>query len=167
MITNIKSNTPVNEKSEWRTPSYLFRFAESILGGIDFDTACTIENALAKPIWLEDGFQYGDAFTSHWRHRCFCNPDYGYLGGWTPFVLNQHEAITAYLIFSPNGESYYDKLCASSHEIQITGRIAFIGVNGNPKTGNTRGSSLFIINGYGKGSRSVVRRDDLIERFGG
>lgn len=71
------------------------------------------------------------------------------------------------LVPSPNGESYYDRLIANSHEIHIVGRIAFIGADGKPKSGNSRGSSLFIIGGYGKGSRSFAHRDLLMQQFGG
>ena len=41
------------------------------------------------------------------------------------------------------------------------------GYAGSKTDPSERDSSLFIINGYGQGSRSIVYRDQLISRFGG
>lgn len=183
MTTNIISNTPDDQKNEWRTPPEVFAWAAKLVGGIDFDTACTEENALVMPIWRNTGFGKKDALASDWRGCCWCNPPYNKIEPWIEKALVS-DAITAMLIPSPNGEDRFYELLASSHEIAIVGRIAFLaggdfiikGKNGKPDKmikkgepvpGNTRGSSLFIINGYGKGSRSTVRRDWIFERFSG
>lgn len=162
------SKTPQDQKNEWRTPPYIFRWVESLLGGIDYDTACTWENKLARPVWAarHAASLSPDALLVDWSDRCFCNCPYDDVQTWAYHAIAQERAITALLIPSPNGESYYRRLTEASHETMIVGRLAFIGADGKPKGGNNRGSSLFIINGYGQGSRSVVRRDDLIKRFG-
>lgn len=160
------STTPVVDRDQFKTPQFLFSFAKKIIGGIDWDTACTRANMLAPPVWHLQGDDGGDALIVEWQGRCWCNPPYSDIKTWANKAISSKDAITAFLIPSPNGESYYDKLIAHSHEIHIVGRIAFIGADGKPKNGNNRGSSLFIVNGYAPGSRSVVYRDDLIAEFG-
>lgn len=161
MTTNIKSMTPDNIKDEWRTPIEVFRFAESVVGRMQYDSACTRENALALPIYLD-----GDAFSCEWVRTVWCNPPYSNIEPWIDKAIESEKAITAMLIPSPNGEGRYKKLIAHSHEIAIAGRLAFINpLTGKPVSGNTRGSSLFIVNGYAAGSRSVVERDWIMRKF--
>lgn len=159
MTTNIISRTPENERDTWRTPKYIFDYAQKIIGNIDFDTACDYENSLANPIFYESDIR--DALACEWKGICWCNPPYSNISPWIEKAIISN-AITVMLIPSPNGESYYGKLIENSHEIAIQGRISFIGADGKPKNGNTRGSSLFIINGYAKSSRSIVLRDSML-----
>ena len=158
MVTNVISNTPEAERDTWRTPKYVFGYAANLIGGIDFDTACDMDNYLSTPIFYGKGTS--DALSVEWTNRCWCNPPYSNITPWIEKAIAS-DAITVMLIPSPNGESYYRELIKNSHEIAILGRISFIGADGKPKNGNTRGSSLFIINGYAKGSRSIVNRDDI------
>ncbi len=159
MTTNIVSNTPENERDTWRTPQYIFDYANKIVGGIDFDTACDFDNALATPIFKNVDSM--DALYVEWVGKCWCNPPYSNIAPWIKKAI-ESDAITVMLIPTPNGEAYYSNLIANSHEVSIQGRVSFIGADGNPKNGNTRGSSLFIINGYAKGSRTIVNRSTLI-----
>lgn len=156
MTTNIKSNTPINDRDSWRTPQYIFDYAQKIVGWIEYDTACDINNSLAEPI----ASFHGDALAVQWQSICWCNPPYSNIEPWIDKAIGSN-CITVMLIPSPNGESYYQKLIANSHEIAIQGRISFIGADGKPKNGNTRGSSLFIVNGYAMGSRSTIGRDSI------
>jgi phage N-6-adenine-methyltransferase len=157
MVTNVISNTPETERDTWRTPKYIFNYAQKIVGDINYDTACDRDNALATPIFNHDG---EDALSVEWGGVCWCNPPYSDIAPWVEKAIAS-DAITVMLIPSPNGESYYANLIENSHEIAIQGRISFIDAHGNSKNGNTRGSSLFIINGYAKGSRTIVNRDDI------
>jgi len=159
MVTNVISNTPENERDTWRTPKYIFDYAQKTVGRFDFDTACSYENSLASPVW--NGFVHEDALLVSWKGVLWCNPPYSNITPWIEKAI-ESDAITVMLIPSPNGESYYKNLIENSHEIAIQGRISFIGADGKPKNGNTRGSSLFIVNGYAKGSRSIVLRDSII-----
>ena len=158
MVTNVISNTPEAERDTWRTPQYVFDYAGKLIGGFDFDTACDWVNKLSEPVW--NGFIAEDALAVKWRGKCWCNPPYSNISPWIEKAIAS-DAITVMLIPSPNGESYYGELIKNSHEIAIQGRISFIGADGKPKNGNTRGSSLFIVNGYAKGSRSIVNRGDM------
>ena len=157
------STTPIEHRDCWRTPAYIVRYAEHILGGIDFDTACTSENAVTTPIWLGTGDC--DSLAVDWQGRCWCNPPYSLISPWAEKAIGSN-AVTAFLIPTPNGESYYSELFKHSHEISIIGRISFIGADGKPKSGNNRGSSLFIVNGYAQGTRSFVHREELIAKYG-
>lgn len=168
MTTNIISNTPESEKNEWRTPPEVFAWASSLIGGIDYDTACTLENRLADRIVGRYSLQdicKADALAVGWFGRCWCNPPYDNIEPWIAKALASKSAITAMLIPSPNGEARYAELCAKSHEIQIVGRLAFLKPDGRPVSGNTRGSSLFIINGYAQGSRSVITREEIWRQY--
>ena len=183
MTTNIISNTSENLKNEWRTPPEIFAWASRLIGVFDYDTACTKQNALAMRI--TDGH---DALIVPWSGVLWCNPPYDHISPWVEKALNS-DAITAMLIPSPNGEDRYGDLFRRSHEISVIGRLAFLaggdfvipgkpaknGKNampdkyikeGEPVSGNTRGSSLFIINGYGQGSRSVITRDEIWRMYG-
>lgn len=190
MTTNIVSNTPESFKNEFRTPPAIFEWGRSLIGGIDFDTACRVNNWLARPVWnarlpqnLLDTRMTDDALSVEWIGRCWCNPPYDDIEPWIEHAIACKDAITAMLIPSPNGEDRYDLLASHAHEIGIIGRLAFLaggdyvikGKNGKPdrhvkegepQSGNTRGSSLFIINGYGQGSRSFITRDEIFARFG-
>jgi len=158
MVTNVISNTPEAERDTWRTPEYILMYTEKVVGEIDFDTACDDSNAVAMPI--TNNYSHSDALNAEWFGVCWCNPPYSNITPWIEKAIAS-KSITVMLIPSPNGESYYSELIKNSHEIAIQGRISFIGADGKPKNGNTRGSSLFIINGYAKGSRSIVNRDDM------
>lgn len=175
--------TPEEFKDEFRTPKPIYNWAASLIGGIDYDTACNEKNALATPIWTtECGFLHGDALSRRWFGRCFNNPPYSLIEPWIAHAIESKAAITAMLIPSPNGEDRYKKLIPNAHEIVIVGRVAYIAggsyvikgkkgkpdryvIEGEELTGNTRGSSLFIINGYAQGSRSFVERDWIMDNF--
>lgn len=159
MTTNVKSSTPENERDTWRTPDFILIYVDKIVGKIDFDTACDESNCVAMPI--TNNLENKDALRAKWIGRCWCNPPYSNIGPWIDKAIASKDAITAMLIPSPNGESYYSKLISNSHEIAIQGRISFIDSNGNPKNGNTRGSSIFIINSFAKGSRSIINREEI------
>lgn len=160
MIKN--SNTPKEERDSWRTPKYLFRYANDIVGGFDYDTACTEHNCLATPVWA--GNEDQNALTATWSGKLWCNPPYSDIKPWITKSIESGVTVVM-LIPSPNGESYYEDLILNSLEISIIGRIAFINAEGKAIGGNTRGSSLFIINDERKGQRIIVRRDDLIKAY--
>lgn len=159
------STTPPELRDFWRTPEYIIKWAELLIGGIDHDTACTHENAVATPVWNMTSRPDALADECVWSGRCWCNPPYSDIAPWIEKAIRS-DAVTAMLIPTPNGESYFHDLIKHSHEISIVGRLAFLGADGQPKKGNNRGSSLFIINGYGQGSRSYIRRDVLISKYG-
>jgi hypothetical protein len=124
-----------------------------MVGGFEFDAACTAENALARPLWR--GHRTTDSLTLPWLGRIWCNPPYSLIGPWVdPFLSTRSQSVM--LIPSPNGEARYDRLCREAHEIHIIGRVGFINADGERVDGNPRGSSYFITNYRPPGTRSIV-----------
>lgn len=161
------SETP---KNEWRTPPEVVRWAERLVGQpFDLDAACTEENCVAlAPLWKRPGFAYGNSLSAPWPDGgvIWCNPPYG-RGEADPFIeaALACKSLVAMLIMSPNGEDRFEQLFPRAHEIHIVGRIGFLGFDGKPVSGNTRGSSLFLINPpFGAGQRSFVLREEIYGR---
>lgn len=126
------------------------------MGGFDFDTACTKQNALATPVWFNRQCNR-NALLVPWSGKSWCNPPYSDIDPWVEHALAQ-PALTALLVPSPNGETRYATLCRQAREYMIVGRISFIGAAGDPVDGNPRGSSLFLINAGSRGRRTVIER---------
>lgn len=167
------SKTPLDERDSWRTPPWLFAYAESLIGKIGLDAACSAGNALAKPLWdacdtVDDVWIEEDSLhpAAIWpcKAKIWINPPYSDIKPWVRKAIDSG-ALCVLLIPSPNGEAIYQELIPVAHEIHIAGRIAFIGADGKPKNGNTRGSSLFIVNGYSRGTRTVINRDEVAAKF--
>lgn len=149
------TNKDQSVRDSWRTPGYLFKFADALLSGIEYDVACTADNALA-------GYMAPDTLIIPWKGKCWCNPPYSNIPVWVDKILSENNTTVALLIPSPNGESYYSKIIPNSYEIHIIGRIAFLDQFGNPVNGNNRGSSLFIFGEhYPKGVRDICNRKDI------
>lgn len=150
-------------KDTWRTPPEVFAWASSLIRyGFDFDAACTMANSLKPPLWTLGGFVLGDALSAPWPDDAaiWCNPPYSKIDPWVEHILKTR-ALVGFFIPSPNGEARYKKICPIAHEFHIIGRISFIDEDGEPKSGNERGSSLFLFNAWGAGGRTVVDRDEV------
>lgn len=164
-------------KDDWRTPLELFDWAEQVAGGFNYDAACTEENMLTRALWMRDGFKEGDSLSARWPDNCriWCNPPYSDIDPWIDRAL-ECDSLVAMLIMSPNGEARFGRLLPRAHEIAIvgwqdengrdrSGRVGFLGGDGTPVHGNTRGSSLFLINPtYGAGQRSFVTLDEVFQK---
>lgn len=155
-------------KNEWRTPREVFEWAQTLTGRFTDDGACNAGNALAPPLWERPGFKLGDSLSSPWPDDAviWLNPPYG-RGEADPFIeaALTCNSLVAMLIMSPNGEDRFEQLFPRAHEIHIVGRIGFLGFDAKPVSGNTRGSSLFLINPpFGTGQRSFVLREEIYGR---
>lgn len=163
------TTTPEPDRDSWRTPQQVFEWLDRAFG-IDYDTACTRENALATPIWSEIGSDGSrDALAVPWFGTCFCNPPYSDIGPWVDWAISQSAdrrgATTVMLIPSPNGEAYHAKaLRHAKRLILINGRLAFINSAGKPVSGNNRGSSIYVFApgpDQGCAHLSVIDRDEM------
>ena len=156
------------DRDTWTTPHPLYQWAQSVAGGaFDYDAACDVDNALATPLWSRPGFTIRDSLSHRWPDGCriFCNPPYSNIDPWVEAALDCH-SLVALLIMSPNGEERFHKLIPRALEYTVVGRIGFLGPDGKPVNGNTRGSSLFLVNsGQLNGQRVVVRRDEIYKAF--
>lgn len=153
-------------KDDWRTPTPVFHWARERVGGaFDYDAACTLENSLATPLWTPSagGFKAHDSLSAPWPNDMviWCNPPYSKIDPWIDAALACKSTV-AMLIMSPNGEERFARLLPRAHEIHIVGRIGFLDRNGKPVNGNTRGSSLFVINPpFGASQRTWVSREEI------
>lgn len=152
-------------RDSWRTPPEVVDWAKGVIGGgFDFDAACTHRNKVAEPLWnCGLDFTPGDSLSHRWPNHVsiWANVPYSRIDPWVDAAL-ACKSLVAMLIMSPNGEERFARLIPRSHEIHIVGRIAFLDADGKPAKGNTRGSSLFLINApFGLGQRSFVTRDEI------
>lgn len=149
-----------SERDEWRTPPWLFKYARVVLLGasddVVYDAACNRTNALASPVHK----RWGDALSVPWHGKVWCNPPYSNIPPWIEAAFKCDGPVVM-LIPSPNGESYYPPLLEKAHEIHIVGRVGFINRHGQQVNGNPRGSSLFIINNGGTGTRTFMQREAI------
>lgn len=164
-----------NDRDSWRTPPELYDWAERLVGGFQYDAACTKANALSAPLWERTGFKSGDSLSHAWPDgsTIWMNPPYSDIDPWLDRAL-ECTSLVAMLIMSPNGESRFGRLLPRAHEINIvgftddrgrerSGRVSFIGPDGKPVNNNTRGSSLFLINNAnGLGQRTFVTLDKVM-----
>lgn len=162
------STTPLSERDSWATPQYLFNWLDAIFN-FDVDLAAHESNAKCKSFYTECNNGLGQNWSLH-HDVGFCNPPYSDIKPWIRKAIHemQYGFTTAMLIPTPNGESYYkDVFDFASDIIFIQGRIGFIGADGNPKSGNTRGSCVVVFTPYatyGNPRASCVDRDDLISK---
>ncbi|MGI0024528.1 MAG: DNA N-6-adenine-methyltransferase [Nitrososphaera sp.] len=138
-------------RDEWRTPQYVLRHVAVTLDvpWFDYDTACTLEDAIAPPIWK--GESTTDALRCRWLKLLWCNPPYSAIPTWVKYALGQAEhphTRIVLLLPSPNGEKIYQSLLMAGNvqQTHVIGRIAFLNSAGVPRQGNPRGSSLFYLN---------------------
>lgn len=163
-MSYIKTTTPETERDRWRTPQKVFEWLDRNYQ-FDYDTACTTDNALAKPVW--HGRSDCDALQSVWAGTVYCNPPYSDISPWVEKAICSAErgATVVMLIPSPNGETYHAKaLRHAKRLILINGRIAFINADGKPVSGNNRGSCIYVFAPgpeQGCANLSVIDRSEM------
>lgn len=170
MTVQSGSNTPAAERDAWRTPSWLFAYAEARWGPFDVDLAADAENHLCPEyLTLET-----DSLAARWDDwgRAWLNPPYSNISPWIEKAAGYAEArsglVVVMLIPTPNGESYYEAAGSATDLVLIQGRISFFSVShGREVGGNARGS-CFLVFGPGGGpprlnfvSRDEIRRSAL------
>lgn len=160
-VTNprTRSRTPLDERDEWRTPRWVFLWAEAFFGRFEIDLAATVENSLCKRCYTKQV----DGLTFAWhRHadRGWCNPPYSRPIAWVRKAAEESDQgfRTVMLLPSPQGDARDELVFAAARRIVFvtgimegkrgrpeTGRIAFDRPDGTPteaKGGNMRGSML-------------------------
>lgn len=144
--TQQTSTTPAEEKDSWRTPSYVFRWAEWMWGPFDVDLAADASNALCSQFITREQ----NAFSKSWGDYGsvgWCNPPYSNIEPWiSKAVLERRRGFsTVMLIPAFNGEVYHQSTFAEAAAIRfILGRLAFLRPSGEPVSGNRSGSMLVL-----------------------
>lgn len=149
---------------EWRTPPFVFDYLNR-QHQFDIDLAATSDNTLCERWYGRNSL---DAVWHHQAYRGFLNPPYSNIDPWLEKARN--EAVlgftTVCLMPAPNGEKVYHKhvFGVASEIMFIEGRLAFIGLDGKPRGGNSRGSVIVTYRGFDLGFTRIshVRRDDML-----
>lgn len=159
------STTPIDARDEWRTPSFVFAWANRRFG-FGVDLAATDENALCDDWFTREH----SAFFAPWHEFSapgWANPPYSNIDPWLHKAVDEARAgfTSVFLVLAPNGEERYGKyvLGVASELIFITGRLAYLTPDGRPVSGNTRGSCLVVYRGHDLGNTRYynVARDAM------
>lgn len=165
------STTPAEERDEWRTPPWLFRWLDD---RFDFhiDLAATYENRLCQCFYTK----LDNALALPWHEhisatRGWLNPPYSDIDPWVDRAIHEqyNGFLTVMLFPSFNGEDRFATVLQHATEIiDIVGRIAFLRPDGTPVSGNTRGSSVYIFDPALCGApcrRWWVSRDEIRRKY--
>lgn len=156
---------PESPGDEWRTPPFVFEYMDRI-HQFQVDLAATFDNALCASYYDRES----DALAHEWHRGAvvgWLNPPYSSIDPWLEKARNEagRGFTTVCLIPAPNGEKVYHKhvFGVASEVMWIEGRLAFIGLDGKPRAGNSRGSVLVTYRAYDLGHTrySVVNRDAM------
>lgn len=169
------STTPLEARDEWRTPPWIFgwcarRFPFSI------DLAASAKNALL-PLYFTREM---DALSIDWTDFAlsqgvapvgFMNPPYSSISPWMAKAVEQARSgfTTVMLVPADNGEDRYGAHVhgVASEYRAITGRLAFLNAQGEPVSGNTRGSALVVYRGFDLGDTRYghLMRDAMMQEM--
>lgn len=140
-----RSTTPKLKRDSWSTPQYIFDWLNSN-HNFDVDLAADASNSKVNTFYSV----YASALDQDWHEASsvgFCNPPYSSISPWVKKAIDEAKKgfTTVMLIPTPNGESYYQNLFDNANElIFITGRLSFVNYQGDPQSGNTRGSCVAV-----------------------
>jgi len=140
-----------SKNNEWYTPPEYIEAARRVMGSIDLAPA-----SCAKAQEIVNAERYytvrDDGLSHSWYGNIFLNPPYGrYSGGgysqdvWSDYLLKEYDAgrvnQAILLITNATDAKRFDRLfdfpvCLTNH------RIKFLGSDGKPVSGNTKGSAF-------------------------
>jgi len=130
MVAGIPRNNVSNDKSEWRTPTWLFKKLDDEFH-FDLDAAATNENALA-PLYFtkEDDALKQDWYVKGQVEKIFLNPPYG-RDVVRSFVREafweSRSGATVVCLIPFVGSGWFKTYCFRAKEIRIIGRVKYIG----------------------------------------
>jgi phage N-6-adenine-methyltransferase len=140
-----------SKSAEWYTPARYIEAARAVMGGIDLDPATC--PAAQKTVQAARHYTAADnGLAQPWAGRVFLNPPYGRGEGgrsnqaiWSAKLVEEWRAgrvvEAVLLVTAATSEKWFKPLwnypiCLTDH------RIAFIGPDGQPIRGNTKGSAF-------------------------
>jgi len=160
-----KSDTPVNIKDLWQTPSGLFNKLD-----MEFAFTCDVAASNKNHLCAEYLTEIENAIDSPWGDVNWCNPPYSDITPWINKAIIEHDAYNKTIVMlvpSDTSVKWFKLAYESCNEVRfISGRISFINAYTQlPVNGNNKGSVIFIWRGNSpKNSHTVtlIDRDDLI-----
>ena len=106
-------------KDHYRTPLWLFKFAESVCGPFDLDVAASKENSLCDWYCTEEEDAFEKEWKNPWIGNVWCNPP-GEIGKWVERAIEQaktHSLKIAMLLPSPRSNKYEYELINNCSEL--------------------------------------------------
>jgi phage N-6-adenine-methyltransferase len=153
----VKSNTPEDEKDEWRTDPALFHLLDQVYN-FNLDAAASDKNATCRKYFTKD-FSALDQFWGRWRVQAWCNPPYSIKHLFLDKGWEQHINFgvkSCFLVPGDAGETGWwlnavydlehpiapDIYQAKAHVRILKPRVTFYTPNMKPIKGNNRPSAL-------------------------
>lgn len=138
------STTDASDKSEWRTPRWLFDPLDAEFH-FELDAAADANNHLCDRYYTEEQ----DALKQPWDVTTFCNCPYGHgMGAWTKKALSEHRehgSTIVMLIPASTGTLWWHRDVLEADEIRIVaGRVAFLRPDGSSAIGAGFDSAVVI-----------------------
>lgn len=161
------SLTPADERDEWRTPLFVFSWAQRRFW-FAVDLASTEQNKLLHMNITKHENSLAQKW-SRWTGPGWCNPPYSRIDPWLEKAVEEaYQGFTSvFLILAPNGEERYSRYVfdVASEVIFIGGRLSYLRPDGTPVGGNTRGSCLVVYRGHDLGDTRYrhVLRDAMLK----
>ncbi len=147
------TTTPDNVRDLWQTPSWMFQFFNTKVGGFDVDAAANAANALCEEFYDEQR----DALSFDWPagKKYWLNPPFSGNLPWIEHVIKQAELFgsTVYVVLPDDiSTKWFAAAVAGAAEMYgmisngtNTGRVAFISpLTGKPVKENNKGTFVFV-----------------------
>lgn len=143
------SNTPAEDKDEFRTPPWLFAWRNRRFL-FEIDAAATHENALCSLYYTKEenalAHRWDDMVPDEPLPRVWCNPPYSDVEPWLEKAAEEARRgiLTDMLLPAMNGEVYWGKYVhgVAGEVTFINGRISFLRPDCSEARGNRVGSIL-------------------------
>jgi len=164
------TKTKVEERDEWRTPKWLFRWLDEQYH-FDVDLAANDANHLCVSFFTKEHSALDFTWLSYTTG--FCNPPYSNI---EPFYRKAVEQArlgftSVFIVPTPNADMR-DLLVmeSASQIIYIVGRVNFLRPDGSECTGNMRGTCVIVFSPNPTGDAPLLswrRRDTLMGTYSG
>lgn len=161
------STTPEDERDQWRTPPWLFRFLEARFGEFDVDLAADRDNALCS-VWIS---REENALVLPWAplEHGFCNPPYSDITPWVEkAVAEASRGFSTTMVLPTHRNQRWAALSKFATErIEFEGRVNFLRPDGTLQKGNFGGTQVLHFRAHDLGyTRTVwVSTPFTMERF--
>lgn len=163
------STTPGDEKDEWRTPPWLFRFLNERYGPFDIDLAANSGNYLVPKYFSEQNNALSMSWIDYGRTG-FLNPPYS---DPDPFVRHamieaRDSGFSTVIVLPTHRNQKWAALAQYCTErIEFEGRVVFHKPDGTPMGSPRGGTQIFYFRGFDLGYTRTpwISVSDLRKRY--